>query len=613
MLLTGRGLLVAVLWLLLVIGVGLVVGRGKPVEMDIRPVPLLLFGAGVALVSVYVWIGSWTNIGDAVEHIARMRKITELDPPAQHLDQLGLLPPGTGLHPGYAFPLWHAAGGVVVWMSGIEETIMFRFWPSVLLPFIACAVYRAGREVFGCWQAGVATCIGYLGVFAFPFGAGFFAQVSYPGYIAIFLFWPLIVERTFVFLREGGREPLLTVAASSFVVAAVHPSYGPFVILLIGAFVLTQSLTSREHRDFRRSAEVFGAVTLPFLAFLAWLYPIANSASATVEGGSNHFGSLVDRSGALVNMKPEWVTRGGAVAIAALLFVPLASAATRTRAAAFVASATGVVILILIVPYFFTPFAHVMSISQGRRFLFFLPFAFALTGGALVLARFRYLAVVGAFALGVVLYKVWPGEATYLLKHPGPGWLAWFAGIGGLLVLIAGAARKLNVRYGNMWGLAIVVALVLPTAVTGAIDMRRNKPSPQEFSERLLDAVNTYVASSDVVLALPKVGYRLTDRAPVYIVASAGGHGGNTTENQGTARRIAAEDFFDGHTTPAQAQAIVDKWDIQWVLVRKDYPQWSWPRRYLARFQPVFENNRYGLYPVDPAVIARVEAEQGAG
>ena len=34
----------------------------------------------------------------------------------------------------------------------------------------------------------------------------------------------------FTYLREGGREPILTIAAASFVVSAVHPSYAPFMI-----------------------------------------------------------------------------------------------------------------------------------------------------------------------------------------------------------------------------------------------------------------------------------------------------------------------------------------------------------------------------------------------
>ena len=250
MLATGGGVPVIILWLLGVVGAGLLIGRGKPVAMDLRLTPTFFwFAAGVAGFAALMWIGSWNNVGDAVEHIARMRKITDLDPAAHHLDQLGLLPPDTGLHPGYAFPLWHATGAAIVWLTGLDETVMFRFWPTALIPFVAAAVYNAGRQMFGCRAAGLATCIGYLGAFAFPIGVGYFSQISYPGYICIFLFWPLIIDRTFTYMREGGREPIWTAAASSFVVSAAHPSYAPFMILLLGAFLVARFIMARDRTD----------------------------------------------------------------------------------------------------------------------------------------------------------------------------------------------------------------------------------------------------------------------------------------------------------------------------------------------------------------------------
>ena len=81
MLVTGGGLLATILWLLAVIGAGLLIGRGKPVVMDLRPTPTFFcFVAGIAGFAALLWIGSWNNVGDAVEHIARMRKITEVRP-----------------------------------------------------------------------------------------------------------------------------------------------------------------------------------------------------------------------------------------------------------------------------------------------------------------------------------------------------------------------------------------------------------------------------------------------------------------------------------------------------------------------------------------------------
>ena len=609
MLATGGGVPVIVLWLLGVVGAGLIVGRGKPFAMDVRLTPTFFwFAAGVAGFAALMWVGSWNNVGDAVEHIARMRKITELDPAAHHLDELGLLPPDTGLHPGYAFPLWHATGAAVVWLSGIEETVMFRFWPTALIPFVAAAVYSAGRSMFGCRAAGFATCIGYLGAFAFPIGVGYFSQISYPGYICIFLFWPLIVERTFTYLREGGREPLWTAAAASFAVSAIHPSYSPFMILLIGAFLVARFVMARDRRDdVRRLGLMLGAVTVPFLLFLVWLFPAADSSASTVSRAGEHFVTIVNMNGGQVSMRADWLTRGGPIAIAALVCIPLAAAATRTRAAAFVAGTSAVVILILIVPYFFTPFAHVMSISQGRRFLFYLPFAFALTGGALILARFRWFAVAGALLLGAWLHHVWPGDFKYMLRDPGPGWLAWVAAAGALVVIGLGATKKLNLRYGNGWALAIVIAFVLPAAVVGIHGMKQYRPEPNRINDNLIAAVDQYVGRDEVILGLPKTAYRLDAQAPVYIVAAAGGHGGDTVVNHHSERRLDAKTFFDSKD-PVELQAILDRWDPQWVLVRKDLP---YPREFMQQYTPLYEDKLFALYPVDPATIARINALQG--
>jgi hypothetical protein len=605
MLATNGGLVVAVLWLLAVVGVGLLAGRGRPVEIELDLSPsALVFGGAVLLFAFLVAIGSWNNIGDAVEHIARMRKISELDPP-RSLDDLGLLPPGTGLHPGYAFPLWHASGAVIARTSGVDPSDVFRFWPSILMPFIAAAIFDAGRQMFRSRAAGVGVCLGYLGIFAFPVGVGYFAQASYPGYICIFLFWPLVIARMFTYLREGGREPILTMAAASFVVSAVHASYAPFMILLIGAFLVARTLVTRDPLELRRLGIVLGAVTVPFLLFLSWLYPIADANASTVARARTHFQSLVDSSGDLVNMKAGWATRGGAVALAALVCVPLASAAARSRAAAFIAATSATVILILIVPWFFTPFADVMSISQGRRFLFYLPWAFALMGGALVLSRLRYFGVALALAAGLVLNQAWPGDFNYHLRAPGPGWLAWFAAGGALLALAIGAAAKLDFRYREWWAALIVAGLVLPVAVTGIREMKTFKSEPGTFNEHLIAAVNQYVTRDDVLMAIPETAYRLDARVPIYVAAVSGGHGGDTVLNNSYERRQDVTRFFLDAQGPEEAQEIVNRWDVQWVLVDKKQP---YPREYLSRFHPVYEDKRFILYPVDPAIFPRVDA-----
>lgn len=584
----------AVGWLLAVTLAGLVLGRRSRVEMHIRfSWQVAVLAAGVVAFTVLLWMGSHNNVGDAIEHIGRLRKLTELSPP-RGLTAINVLPPDTGLHPGYAFPLWHAVGGVIVKIAHLEETVVFRYWSPLLMPLVAAATYRAGRTMFGCREGGVATLIASLALFAFPYaGVGHFILLAYPGFVAIFLLWPLVIGRTIDYLRDGGREPVLTVAVTSFVVTAIHPSYVPFMIMLLGGFLGVRLFVDRHPRDAARLAVMVGATAVPFLLFLLWLFPVAST------GGSGlaleAFSTLLVVNGDLLRMKPEWVTRGGAAHIAALLLVPLVGLASRTRAAAFISTSTAIVIFALIVPWLFTPLADVMSISQSRRMLFYLPWAFALAGGALVLARFRHFAVAGAVLAALVLQWRWPGDFAYSLVGPGPGWVAWFAAIGAVAAIAIGAFRKGPIRYGAPWAVPIMIAFTLPIAVAGLGQLKLDKARADGFSDGFVAAVNKHVSRDDVLLAEPDRAYRLSARAPIYIVAAAPGHGGDTAANQHDERRSAATTFFEPTTGTQQREAILDRWDVDWVLVRKGQP---YPQEFLDTFEVVHQNRRFRLYKV---------------
>ena len=593
------GFSVAVVWLLAVTLVGLVVGWRRPAEIDVvGPRSIAMLCALTVGFMVMLYLGAHNNVGDAIEHIARMRKLTELNPP-RDLADINLLPPSGGLHAGYAFPLWHAVIGIVVWIGRLEETQVFRYLPTLLFPFVAAAWYRAARTMFGCRAAGAAAVLALLAAFSFPdAGVGRMNKASYPGNVSIFLLWPIIVERCFAYLQRGGREPVLTVAAASFVVAAIHPSYSPLMMLMVGAFLLVRIAVVRDREEAIRLGVMTAAVTLPFLALLVWLYPLAASGGARGTAAQTHFASMLDNYGTTLRLKPGWATRGGAAQIAALLGAPFVVLAARTRAAAFVASGTVGVLLILLVPWFFTPFASVMTISQGRRLLYYLPWVFALVGASLVAARFRHWAVIGAGVLGVVLAFLWPGDFSYSLRTPGPGWVAWVSIVGIIVALVVGTRRTSTLRFGNRWAVPVMIAFVLPTAVTGVRLLDTDLPRADGMSEEMIAAVNREVARDDIVLAVPSVAYRLTARAPVYIVAAEWGHGGETTRNQHVLRREDAELFFSQESTDGQREQILSRWDVDWVLVRNDEP---YPRSMLQQQRIGYKNKRYTLYEVAQA------------
>src|SRR5262249_18350077 len=138
----------------------------------------------------------------------------------------------------------------------------------------------------------------------------------------------------------------------------------------------------------------------------------------------------------------EVFARTGAVAVAALVSVPLAYFARRRRWAALVLGGTVIIALLTLVPLFFSTFSDIVSLSQARRVVGFLPFAFAFAGGAAVLSRVLGWPVLPlALAAGIALQLAYPGDFGYHVEDGGPALVAWIAAGGGVTALVIGALR----------------------------------------------------------------------------------------------------------------------------------------------------------------------------
>src|SRR5207244_12285911 len=111
--------------------------QGEPGSRDSRA---LLVGL---VLGWFLWHVEGAVIGDGLFHEARVRKLVDLT--SLHLRSVDEFKDG-GLHPGYAFPLWHGFLALVSWLSGLDPQTVVRHEPSVLVP-IACVV---------AWVAGVA-------------------------------------------------------------------------------------------------------------------------------------------------------------------------------------------------------------------------------------------------------------------------------------------------------------------------------------------------------------------------------------------------------------------------------------------------------------------------
>ena len=137
-------------------------------------------------------------------------------------------------------------------------------------------------------------------------------------------------------------------------------------------------------------------------------------------------------------LRPEVVSRSGAVAVAGLALVPLAAFAARQRWAAYVLGSTLAVLTIELFPWVFPHFADAVSVSQARRLAGFAPISFALAGGTAVLTG-----MIGAFVLpaalaaGIVLQVEYPGDFGPL-EQGGPAWATWLALIGGAIAVVVG-------------------------------------------------------------------------------------------------------------------------------------------------------------------------------
>ena len=111
-----------------------------------------MLGVGLVFGITLWWVSRYD--GDAFFHLARVQKLLGLD--SLSLRSVDEFRDG-GLHPGYAFPLWHSAVALVARLAGVGAPSVFLHLPTVLLPLSFVLVYEAGTRLFASRWAGVAT------------------------------------------------------------------------------------------------------------------------------------------------------------------------------------------------------------------------------------------------------------------------------------------------------------------------------------------------------------------------------------------------------------------------------------------------------------------------
>lgn len=503
-------------------------------------------GGGVA-VGLLLWPIAGAVQGDGLFHLARARKLLELD---------GLSLRGIGefadasLHPGYAFPLWHGFLALVSRISGADPEEVVRHLPSLLAPLAVVVAYEAGWALFRrTWAAGaVAGAQLALVCFAPPSG-GAFRVLSLPATSSSELLVPAALALALASIRAPSAALLASTAAAGFALAVVHPTYAIFLWIPLAGFIAARLLWERH--DLRAGALALAALAAPAALFMLWLLPVIRDTASVspdadeVRRALRQYASQLDvRSETSYSLAAEVFTRRGAVAIAALLLIPLAGLAARRRWAAYVVGGSLAVLAITLVPFAFATFSDLVSVSQARRLASFLPLAFALAGGLGVLARLiGPLLLPLALVAGIGLQWIYPGDFGYVLREPGPSLVTWVAAAGAVVALLVGARRSGPALEAPA---SLAAALFLaPVFAAGLWSWSAPPADPaRELPAGLVEAVRESVPQRAVVYADPQTSFRIAAFAPVYVAVAPPGNVADTEANRPYGRARDARRFL---------------------------------------------------------------------
>ena len=506
------------------------------------PVVWAVAGAG-AVFAVFVWRFGPALGGDALFHLARVRKLESLD--ELSIDAVGEFADG-GPHPGYAFPLWHGFLALVSKLAGVDPTDVVLNEAAILVPVAFVVVFEAGRALFNSVWGGVAVLAGQVAITGLaPGDGGAYDSIALPATAARQLLVPIVLASLFLLIRERRWLFAIPVAAASLAIALSHPTYALFLLVPLTGFAILRVIWTR--RDVVPLVSGLAAVAVPTALVLLWLRPIvedtaghtprAEEVSRALERYARELdvGSLDSYS-----LAPEVFGRSGAVAVAALVAIPLAAFASRSRWAAYVVGGSLPILLLTLAGFAFPSFADLVSLSQARRIVGFMPISFAFAGGCAVLAGFlRGAALPAGLAAGLWLQLTWAGDFGPHLDHGGPAFATWVALVGAALAIPAGIViqrRWGSIERRGLYAGLTALLFVLPVAVHGMREWEK-PPGPRVpltpgLREALQDLPEGTVVFSDL-----ETSYRIAALAPVYVAAAPPAHVADTEDNRPYARR----------------------------------------------------------------------------
>jgi hypothetical protein len=554
-----------------------------------------VLGLGAAAGISLWWVSGYD--GDAFFHLARVQKLLAFD--SLSLRSLDEFRDG-GLHPGYAFPLWHSAVAMIARLAGVGPASVVLHAPTVLLPLSFLLTYEAGLVLFRSRFAGLATAIAQFALLGLaPGHGGAYTSLALPATASRALLLPALLALVFAYVREPSWPLLASVAAASAAMALVHPSHAVLVAVGLAGFLVVRAVLDARD-DAARVGAALAAILVPTGLAVLWLLPIVretvshNPSGAEVRRAFANYGRQLDVfSVHSYRLAPELFGRAGAIAVASLALVPLALFAYRRMWGAFVLGAMLATFAVALLPFVFPHFADAVSISQARRIVGFAPRDVVLVGGAIVLAGFlRWAVLPVALVAGIALQHWYSGDfgVPYVPLHSAPGALTWVAFGTGVAVLLLAAifGRRIPQVEGSPAVACAAVALfVLPVVVHGYSNWSRPASARLGLPQKLAAAVKANVPRGGVVFSDPKTAYELAAFVPVYINAAPSSHVADTPANRPTVRVKDAQRFF----FRGGPLSVPRRYGAGWLLVDRTrvlHKRFGLPR--------IYAGSRYVLY-----------------
>ena len=526
-----------------------VVPRVESTRADL--IAIAAVGALGILFAAAVWVASGPVFGDGLFHLARERKLVDFD----HLSSLQVVDEfrDGGLHPGYAFPLWHAVVALVSLLAGVDPASSARYGAAVLVPLSFVLVFVAGRTLFRSnWTGAAALLAQGAQIGLAPGHGGGYTALAQPAGASRQLLLPALLALTFAYVRDRNARLLPAIAVGGLALALVHPTYALFFALVLGGFLLARALLAGV--DMSSIAAALAAVVVPAGAAAFWLLPIIRQTAShepstrqLLRDISHYRGQLDVTSIDSFRLAPQVIGQSGAVAIAGLLLLPLAALAPRRRWAAFVLGAALTVLVLTLVPELFARLTEAVSLAQARRLASFVPFAFAFAGGLAVLTR-----LIGPFVLpsalgaGVALQWAYPGHVGSRLEIGSPAAATWIAAFGGAaaFALAMAFSHRLDIERHGPIVTAAAACFVLPIAIAGLQHWGPRHSGSFSLTPGLVHALRSDVPKGDIVFSDLRTSYHVSAYAPLYVASGPPAHVADTSDNRPYARRRATLRFL---------------------------------------------------------------------